>query len=264
MKPKAGLQGNLCVYQCTDDLLGHWLVIPVFISSTFSPHRSPPEPNTHWAHVPFICLIIVLLKDSRPALKSEAAFRLQTCLESKLQDFSRAHKFWVHIMMDNFGGYFTFASDWPPSYWCFSTFANKCQSSYWWLITILLNRSIYVRTTQQSVEMSVDVAICRLSKALAVFCCWTYERRDDIALSWVITEMENGKLQSYCRPGLLLILQVSLQQALTPLGTFIPCAQVIQGWELMARCRTRTYSWLENLVYWLGLHLWGCGLEVSL
>lgn len=43
-------------------------------------------------------------------------------------------------------------------------------------------------------EMSVEVTICRMSKAPRMFCTTLDERKDDIALFWVIAEMENGKL----------------------------------------------------------------------
>lgn len=52
-------------------------------------------------------------------------------------------------------------------------------------------------------EMPVEVAICRVLEALDVFCYWMIECKDDIALSWVIAEMENGKLQPRCRPGFI-------------------------------------------------------------
>lgn len=54
---------------------------------------SPPVPNTHWARVPFICSVTVLIKDSKPALKSKAAF-LINIFRKHITGFQQSTQVW--------------------------------------------------------------------------------------------------------------------------------------------------------------------------
>lgn len=49
----------------------------------------------------------MLLKDSRPALKSEAAYLLNINSENNLHDSRRAHTFETQVTKKNFGAYVT-------------------------------------------------------------------------------------------------------------------------------------------------------------
>lgn len=80
----------------------------------------------------------------------------------------------------------------------------------------MLKRSIYVRTTQQTVWIGQQRGQCVGWQSSGAFCYWGMENRDDIALSWETAEVESGKAPAgWCRQGLL-ILRVLLQQALKP------------------------------------------------